>query len=248
MPLLTDTFIIDVDNFTWICGLEDDTEDLCLHGHVTVKIGKTVMEYDGTVSATALYLLKTLTNDKIMSEYDIQMVPCCGHFLIANQDLSEVTISGCDDGLDWSTEHEGDGVRITLPSGESQWVDFYSYRYQVLRFTEKVEGYYRSCQPKKIPEDEFERNGYLAFWNEWRQRYVEATLQDAFQTGREIEFGYGNQDYFISRTQEEEWYLYCQQTEEQQKFKTAEELYNHAKFGEELLKNQLTQIQIQYIL
>lgn len=77
---------------------------------------------------------------------------------------------------------------------------------------------------------------------------MEATLQDALQTGREIEFGYNNQDYFISRTQEEEWYLYCQQTEEQQKFKTAEELFNHAKFGEELLKNQLTRIQIQYIL
>ena len=55
------TFVIDVDEFTWICGLEDDPEDLCLHGHVTVQIGKTVMEYDGTVSATALYLLKTLT-------------------------------------------------------------------------------------------------------------------------------------------------------------------------------------------
>lgn len=56
-------FSIDVDNFTWICGPEDDTEELCLHGHVTVKIGKAAMEYDGTVSATALYLLKTLTED-----------------------------------------------------------------------------------------------------------------------------------------------------------------------------------------
>lgn len=70
------TFVIDVDEFTWICGPEDDPEDLCLHGHVTVQIGKTVMEYDGTVIATALYLLKTLTEDKVMSECDIQMVPC----------------------------------------------------------------------------------------------------------------------------------------------------------------------------
>ena len=179
-----ETFAIDVDQFTWICGPEDDPEDLCLHGHVTVQIGKTVMEYNGTVSATALYLLKTLTEDKVMSESDIQMVPCCGHFLIANQDLSEVTISGCDYGLDWSTEHEGDGVRITPTSGQSQWVDLPSYRQQVLQFAEKVEGYYCSCQPKKIPEDEFERNGYLAFWNEWHRRYHEATLQDALVPGR----------------------------------------------------------------
>lgn len=113
-----------------------------------------------------------------MSGCDIQMVPCCGHFMIANPDLSQVTIIGCDNGLDWSTEHEDDGVRITLPTGESQWVDLPSYRQQVLHFAEKVEGYYRSCQPKKIPEDEFDRNGYLAFWNEWRRRYTKASLQD----------------------------------------------------------------------
>ena len=67
-------FEIDADQFSWICGPEDDSEDLCLHGHVTVQIGKTVMEYDGTVSATALYLLKTLTEDKVMSEYDIHRI------------------------------------------------------------------------------------------------------------------------------------------------------------------------------
>ena len=37
---------------------------------VTVQFGDTVLEDTGTVSATALYLLKTLTNDKLMAEYD----------------------------------------------------------------------------------------------------------------------------------------------------------------------------------
>ncbi len=73
-------FKIDVDRFSWINGPEDDPEDRCLHGHVTVQIGDTVMDDYGTVSSTALYLLKTLTEDKIMAQYDIQMVPCCGHF------------------------------------------------------------------------------------------------------------------------------------------------------------------------
>lgn len=186
------TFSIDVDQFTWVCGPEDDPEDLCLHGHVTLRVGETTLEEDGTVSATALCLLRTLTEDKIMSGCDIQMVPCCGHFMIANPDLSQVTIIGCDNGLDWSTEHEGDGVRITLPTGKSQWVDLASYRQQVLHFAEKVEGYYRSCQPKKIPEDEFERNGYLAFWNEWRRRYAEASLQESLGSGREIGLGDGH--------------------------------------------------------
>lgn len=172
-------FRIDVDSFTWICGPEDDPEDLCLHGHVAVQVGETKLEDTGTVSATALYLLKTLTEDKVMDPNDIQMVPCCGFFIIANEERSEVTISGCDNGLDWSTRHEGDGVRITLASGESEWVDLPSYRQQVLQFADKVEGYYRSCQPKKLSDDEFDRNGYLAFWNEWHRRYHDAVLCDS---------------------------------------------------------------------
>lgn len=168
------TFSIDVDNFTWICGPEDDPEDLCLHGHVTVKIGKAAMEYDGTVSATALYLLKTLTEDKVMSENDIQMIPCCGHFLIANKDLSEVSISGCGNGVDWSVVHENGGVKLILPSGASEWVSQQDYQAEVIRFADKVESYYNSCQPKNIPDDEFTRNGYIAFWNEWRRRYEKA--------------------------------------------------------------------------
>ncbi len=163
-------FKMEVNRFSWICGPEDDPEDLCLHGHVTVQIAKTVMEYDGTVSATALYLLKTLTEDKVMSEYNIQMVPCCGYFLIANNDLSEVTISGCDNGLDWSVVHENGGVKLTLPSGEEEWVSLRDYRSEVILFADKVEAYYKSCQPKHISDDEFERNGYLAFWNEWHRR------------------------------------------------------------------------------
>lgn len=176
---LLGNFVIDVDRFSWICGPDNDPEDLCLHGHVTVQIGKTVMEYDGTVSATALYLLKTLTEDKIMSKGDLQMVPCCGHFLIANADLSKVTISGCDNGLDWSVVHQGDGVRLILPSGEETWVSLRDYRQQALRFADKVKCYYDSCLPKKIPEDEFDRNGYIAFWNEWRRRYAAAIRQES---------------------------------------------------------------------
>ena len=184
-------FSIDVSEFTWICGPEDDPEDLCLHGHVTVQICNARMEYDGTVSATALYLLKTLTEDKVMSEHDIQMVPCCGHFLIANKDLSQVTISGCDNGLDWSVVHENGGVRLILPSGESEWVSLRDYQAEVLRFADKVESYYQSCKLKKIPDDEFSKNGYIAFWNEWKWRYTEvvhgkADMKDIFEERQDL--------------------------------------------------------------
>ena len=113
-------FRIKADNFEWIGGAADDPQDLCLHGHVTVQFGDTVLEDTGTVSATALYLLKTLTNDKLMAEDNIQMIPCCGHTLIANDDLTEVAISGCDTGTDWTTIHEGNAVRFILPPGRKK--------------------------------------------------------------------------------------------------------------------------------
>ncbi len=167
-------FKIDVDDFSWINGTADDPDDLCLHGHVTVQIGENVMGYSGTVSATALYLLKSLTEDKIMALYDIQMVPCCGHFMVPNKDLSEVMISGCDNGLDWSIVHEDGNIKLILPSGTEEYISLDDYRAEVIRFADKVEAYYKSCQPKNLPQDEFSRNGYIAFWNEWHRRYSEA--------------------------------------------------------------------------
>ena len=164
------SFRIDVDNFTWINGEADNPGDLCLHGHVCVQIGNTLLEDTGTVSATALYLLKTLTQDKLMSEHDIQMIPCCGFCLMANEELTEVDVLGCNNGTDWSTVHEGDHVRLILPTGQEEVVAFADYREEVCRFADKVEAFYNTCTPKIIPEDTFERNGYTAFWNEWHRR------------------------------------------------------------------------------
>lgn len=164
-------FKIKADELQWICGDADDPKDLCLHGHVTAQFGDTILEDDGTVSATALYLLKTLTEDKVMTHYDIQMIPCCGHFVIANEDLTEVSISGCDNGTDWSTVHEGDCVRLILPSGQEEVVSLQDYLREVLAFANEVKRFYDACTPKEVPEDEFERNGYIAFWNEWERRY-----------------------------------------------------------------------------
>ncbi|HLR35254.1 MAG TPA: hypothetical protein VK071_08020 [Tissierellales bacterium] len=33
-----------------------------------------------------------------------------------------------------------------------------------------VEDYYKKSSNKILPEDEFERDGYIAFWNEWNRR------------------------------------------------------------------------------
>ena len=162
-------FQIEGRDFAWLTGERDDPEDRCLHGHVEVRIGEAVVAYDCTVSAAALYLLKTLTGDHIIHQ-DNQLLPCCGFFLVADKALENVTIIGCDYGVDWSVVHDGDSVRLILEDGREERVPLEAYRREVFRFADSVEAFYRACSPKKIPEDPFDRDGYTAFWNEWRRR------------------------------------------------------------------------------
>ena len=162
-------FIIDVTELYWINGDMDDPEDLCLHGHAVAYIGGEKLEYDCTVSATALYLLKTLTEDHIIHE-DNQMLPCCGHFYIPDAKLENIVISGCDKGIDWTVRHNGSNVILTLENGTEVTIPLKKYRQEVYRFADKIENYYKSCSPKKLPEDKFDHDGYIAFWNEWHRR------------------------------------------------------------------------------
>ena len=161
---------IDASNLHWMDDPVNDPDDLCLHGDAVAYIGDRKLEYEEcTVSATALYLLKTLTEDHIIDQ-DNQMLPCCGHTLIANDDLSEVVISGCPNGIDWSVIHAGDSVRLIFEDGYEVSVPIAQYRDEVFRFADLIERYYRASTPKIIPKNTFDRDGYLTFWKEWYRR------------------------------------------------------------------------------
>ena len=56
-------FEISIDNICWLSGEKDDPNDLCAHGNVKVKIGDESFEYYCTVSAAAVYLLKSIKED-----------------------------------------------------------------------------------------------------------------------------------------------------------------------------------------
>ena len=73
------------ENYHWIDNDPTNRTDLCLHGHVAVTIGSTILEGEGKVSAAALLLLKSLTEDHTPG--DIRMVPCCGHFWCPDEEL-----------------------------------------------------------------------------------------------------------------------------------------------------------------
>ncbi len=240
-------FKIKADEFEWIGGAADDPQDRCLHGHVTVQFGDTVLEDYGTVSATALYLLKTLSENKIMASYDIQMIPCCGHSLFANKELTNVMISGCDKGTDWSTIHEGNSVRLLLPSGQEETVTLREYQYEVLDFAKSVKHFYDACTPKELPKNEIDRNGYIAFWNEWQRRYNEGLMLLSLETGREMELSHDGLHYFVSY-KDGEWSLYCEESKEMQLFPGWYALYENARFGDKLLKDEAANISFDAVL
>lgn len=161
-------FYIDATDLKWLEGV-DERDDLCLHGHAVAIIGKRKLEYDATVSATALYLLKTVTeNHKIYT--DNRLLPCCGFSIFANKALDNVLIAGCDNGIDWSVFHDGDRVILELEDGTGEEVPIGEYKRVVFAFADKIEAFYKNSAPKILPRNKIDRDGYIAFWNEWRRR------------------------------------------------------------------------------
>lgn len=162
-------FRIDAENLCWIKNDgADDPDDFCLHGHVFAKIGEEILEYDTTVSAAGLYLLRTLTENHIIHEHE-HILPCCGHRMMANEDLSSVNIGVCPNGVDWSVIHENGKIKLVTEAGRETLIGIDDYKQEVDAFADKIEDYYEKCSPKNMPSEEYERNGYTAFWNEWRR-------------------------------------------------------------------------------
>lgn len=163
-------FQIDVEKLEWMNGSKDDPEDLCVHGDTIVFIGDEIFQYYATVSATVLYLLKSISEDHRIGEEE-QMLPCCGFSIYAqNNALDTVDIVGCSNGIDWSVIHEKDRIRLITSAGKETVVSISEYRKIVYQFADKVEEFYKSCSPKILPEDKTDREGYIAFWNEWHRR------------------------------------------------------------------------------
>ena len=102
------TFKISISNLHWINGSLDYPSDLCLHGDAVAYIGKKKVSFKGaTVSATALYLLKSITENHYPSNdgEEVQMLPCCGFNMYPDSDLQNVSIMGCPNGKDLHSKY-----------------------------------------------------------------------------------------------------------------------------------------------
>ena len=165
-------FLVKARSFEWISGQKDDPKDLCSHGEVTLQAGSERITCYCCTSAAALRMLRTLTEDRSVEDgmFGEQMLPCCGFNMYADETLENVTISGCDTGIDYSVRHQGNTVILTFENGHEFPVSIEHYSREVLHFARQIEDFYRSCSAKELPEDECGRNGYTAFWNEWHRR------------------------------------------------------------------------------
>lgn len=162
-------FKIHINKLYWINNSCDDPNDLCAHGNVSVTIGSESFEYDCTVSATALYLLKSLTENHIIDK-SIQMLPCCGHSIFLNDDNKTVKIIGCPNGIDWNISHDNNNVILITRNNDKIIIPFNNYKKEVFTFVDEIEDFYNCCSPKNLPVDKYDKNAYLSFWKEWKHR------------------------------------------------------------------------------
>lgn len=170
--MMNDNFELKILDLHWITDT-DDPNDLCAHGHLFLQIGNEIVAdqntFDITLSATALHLMRTIKNNYKKDDYASQLLPCCGHFLIADDKEESVDICGCPSGFDWTIIHTDDNkIKHITDKGEEATIKIEDYKKIVLDFADQVEDFYKSSLPKIILSDDFDRKGYLTFWREWR--------------------------------------------------------------------------------
>lgn len=151
----------------------DEEKDLCAHGKVFVRIENEVLSdlenQEWTVSSTALYLMRTISEDYEIGNYASQLVPCCGFCFIKDKQSNRVVILGCPNGIDWTIHHVGNTVVHTSVNGETAKITQDTYKRQVLDFVNEVESFYRISKPKELPSDKEDIEAYQLFWNEWKE-------------------------------------------------------------------------------
>jgi hypothetical protein len=159
----------------WIRGAADDPNDLCAHGDVEFRIGDDVLldtnGRDLTVSAAALYLLRTLsiphTREAPVGDH---LFPCCGFAMWEILGEQDVAICGCPNGEDFEVRHQisGNGVVIRAVDGREWQIEWPEWRAAVFGFADGVADFYAVCSPKEPAADD--AAGFTKFLAEWERR------------------------------------------------------------------------------
>ena len=154
----------------------DDPCDLCAHSPVRFEIdGETLVapeDGDVTVSAGAIYLLRTLELDHTQeSPVGEQLFPCCGHAMYDTGD-EDVVICGCPNGSNVFITHDGHVLRIATQDGRAFAVSVDDWRFATCEFSDAVRQFYEDSLPKTPANDE-ESAGFAKMMAEWNRRRVQ---------------------------------------------------------------------------
>lgn len=161
----------------WIKDDGDDQSDLCSHSPVLFQIEDKILvaPSDGTVtvSAAAIYLLRTLQRDHTKENpVGEQLLPCCGHALYDTGD-EDVLICGCPNGSNiWVNHNPNGAIQLTATSGKSFTVTEIDWRDAVKVFSDLVRQFYDQSPPR-IPA-EADKDGFSKMMAEWDRRRSEA--------------------------------------------------------------------------
>ena len=151
----------------WLPGMPEE-EDLCLHGEVRVRIGDVVLQDEVSLSAAALHLLRSVTEDHWPDEF-AKLFPTDG-FCWTPDGAGSIYLGGCPNGgFDGSVTHEGSTVCIALENLPSVQISLTAYRAEVLRFADEVELAFWQSKPKVVTSA-LDELWYPIFWSEWRWR------------------------------------------------------------------------------
>ncbi|MBI3823289.1 MAG: hypothetical protein HY289_11520 [Planctomycetes bacterium] len=162
-------------NLHWINNEVDDRKDLCAHGDVDFRIDSDILlganGKDLTVSAAALYLLRTLSRPHTKeAPVGDQLFPCCGFAMWDLPGQDDVALSGCPNGEDFEVCHDtsGAGVVVRAADGRAWQVKWSDWRNAVFAFADQVSAFYAHCSPKEPTEEDLP--GFNKFKEEWQRR------------------------------------------------------------------------------
>jgi hypothetical protein len=160
----------------WIRGEGDDAGDLCAHGDVEFRVGEEILldetgGRDITVSAAALYLLRTLsaphTKQKPVAEH---LFPHCGFEMWDITGQEDVFIRGCAVGVDFEVLHEGEDVVVRSEQAREYKIGRQAWHDAVFAFADQVSNFYAASSPRQLPSDDEEGRGFRKFITEWERR------------------------------------------------------------------------------
>lgn len=161
-------------NLHWIDGSIDDPTDLCAHSSVDFRIGDSSLvkpsDGDWTVSATALYLLRTLSRPRSKHQPIAEFLfPCCGNGIFEVEGQEEVLIIGCNFGIDFEVAQIDSEVFLTEENGTQHRIPMAAWKTAVCQFSDAVQEFYAGSSPRQ-PEDDADRASFRKFASEWSRR------------------------------------------------------------------------------